>query len=124
VDKIKANWTLIPAILIFFGLAYKVFEQSVLEHHFIIPSTQWLPPALIAGNLIYYALKGHKWAQLVHFWVCVCFWFMGFFSLFYSPTLEKTYVGPIWAGYFVGLAVLLGGYLLYKHQKKYELFKD
>ncbi|MDG1708504.1 MAG: hypothetical protein P8H03_07065 [Emcibacteraceae bacterium] len=123
-DKIKTNWTLLPAIIIFCGLAYKVFEQSVLEHHFIIPSTQWLPPALIAGNLIYYALKGKLWARLVHFWICVCFWFMGFFSLFYSPTLEKTYLGPVWAGLFVGVAVIAGAYFLYCHQKALGLFKD
>uniref|UniRef100_UPI003F699318 hypothetical protein n=1 Tax=Pseudemcibacter sp. TaxID=2943293 RepID=UPI003F699318 len=60
-DLIKKNWTVVPAFLIFLAMAYKVFEQSVLEHHFIIPSTQFLPPALIAGNLVYYALKGKKW---------------------------------------------------------------
>lgn len=123
-DKIKEYWTVLPAFLIFLGLAYKVFEQSVLEHHFIIPSTQWLPPALVAGNIVYYALKGKLWAKLVNFWACVCLWFMGFFSLFYSPTLEKTYLGPIWAGIFVGILVVVFAYVLYNHQKTYGLFKD
>ena len=122
--NIKQNWTVLPVVLIFLGLVYKVFEQSVLEHHFIIPSTQWLPPALIAGNLIYYGLKGHKWARIVNFWVCFCVEFLGFLSLFYSPTLAKTYVGPLWAGIFVAVLVLIFGYLLYSYQKSNELFKD
>jgi hypothetical protein len=122
-DNVKKNWIVIPASLAFLGLAYKVFEQSVLEHHFIIPSTQWLPPALIAGNLVYYALKGQKWAIIVNFWICFVFEFMGFLSLFYSPTLAKTYFGPIWAGIIVALLVALFGYLLYSYQKQHELFK-
>jgi len=123
-NKIKENWTILPTVLIFLGLAYKVFEQSVLEHHFIYPSTRWLPPALIVGNIIYYSLKGHKWAKIMNYWTCVCVEFMGFLSLFYSPTLAKTYAGPVWAGIFVAILVLIFGYLLYNHQKKYELFKD
>ena len=123
-DKIKENWIMLPLTLVFLGLMYKVYEQSVLEHHFIIPSTQWLPPALIAGNMVYYGLKGKKWARIVNFWASFCLWVMGFFSLFYSPTLAKTNVGPLWAGWFVAVLVLIFAYLLYSYQKSNELFKD
>ena len=123
-DQIKKNWITIPAFLVFLAMAYKVFEQSVLEEHFIIPSTQFLPPALISGNLVYYVLKGKKWAIIVNFWVCFCLEFLGFLSLFYSPTLAKIYIGPLWAGIPVAILVLIFGYLLYTYQETNMLFKD
>lgn len=123
-ENIKKYWPECLASLVLLGLLWKVFEQSVLEHHFIIPSTQWLPPALIVGNIIYYSVKGHKWAKIVLFWFSFVIEFLGFLSLFYSPTLAKTYVGPLWAGIIVAVLVLIFGYLLYGYQKSHELFKD
>ena len=35
---IKKNWPEFIASLLVAGLLWKVFEQSVLEHHFIIPT--------------------------------------------------------------------------------------
>ena len=123
-NKIKNNWPDLLASLVLIFLLYKVFEQSVLEHHFIIPSTRWLPPAIIVGNVIYYSWKGHRWAKIVLFWSCFIGEFLGFLSLFYSPTLAKTYYGPLWAGIIVAILVLIFGYLLYSYQKSNELFKD
>lgn len=123
-DSVKKSWPEFLASIVLLGLLYKVFEQSVLEHHFILPSTRWLPPALIVGNVIYYSWKGHKWAKIMLFWSSFVAEFLGFLSLFYSPTLAKTYVGPVWAGIFVAVLVLIFGYLLYCYQKSNELFKD
>ncbi len=123
-EKIKKTWPEFLVGLICLILLWKVFEQSVLEHHFIIPSIQWLPPALIAGNIVYYSSKGHKWAKIMLFWACFVFEFLGFLSLFYSPTLAKTYMGPLWAGLIVAVLVLIFGYLLYSYQKLHKLFKD
>ncbi len=123
-DMVKKNWPEALASVVFLFLLYKVFEQSVLEHHFIIPSTRWLPPALIVGNLIYYSRKGHLWAKIMLFWACFIAEFLGFLSLFYSPTLAKTYIGPIWAGIIVAVLVLIFGYLLYSYKKLHKLFND
>ncbi len=123
-ETVKKNWPEYLAGLAFLMLLYKVFQQSVLEHHFIIPSTQWLPPAIIVGNVIYYSRKGHKWAKIMLFWSCFVAEFLGFLSLFYSPTLAKTYIGPLWAGIIVAVLVSIFGYLLYSYQKSNELFKD
>ncbi len=51
-EKLKSNsLDYITGLLCIF-VAYKVFEQSVLEHHFIIP-TQILAVGLILGNFVY-----------------------------------------------------------------------
>ena len=51
---IKKNWPEFIASLLVIGLLWKVFEQSVLEHHFIIP-TMFFTPAVVIGNVIFYS---------------------------------------------------------------------
>ena len=70
-NNVKKSWPEFLASIVCLGLLWKVFEQSVLEHHFIIP-TMWFAPAVIIGNIIYYSKKGQKWAKLVLFWAFVC----------------------------------------------------
>ena len=64
---IKKNWPEFIASLLVIGLLWKVFEQSVLEHHFIIP-TMFFTPAVVIGNVIFYSYKNYKWAKIILFW--------------------------------------------------------
>ena len=56
---IKKNWPEFIASLLVIGLLWKVFEQSVLEHHFIIP-TMFFTPAVVIGNVIFYSYKNYQ----------------------------------------------------------------
>ncbi|MEZ5759045.1 MAG: hypothetical protein R3D86_12565 [Emcibacteraceae bacterium] len=123
-EGIKKNWpeSLVSLVILF--LVWKTFEQSVLEHHFIIPTTRFFAPAIVLGNLIYYSRKGFKWPKLVLFWLFVIGDFGSFLAIFYSPTLaSKTYLS-IWAPIIVAVLVPIFTYLLYSYQKINELFKD
>ncbi|MDG1997377.1 MAG: hypothetical protein P8J14_12840 [Emcibacteraceae bacterium] len=118
-DKVKANWPEFLTSIICLGLAWKVFEQSVLEHHFIIPTT-FFAPLVVLGNVIYYSRKGHVWAKLVLFWAFVIGNMCSFMAFFYSPSLAKISMGPI----VVAILVVLFTYLLYCYQKTHRLFND
>ncbi|MBT5074645.1 MAG: hypothetical protein HOJ34_01015 [Kordiimonadaceae bacterium] len=118
-ENVKKNWPEFLTALVCAGLLWKVFEQSVLEHHFIIPTT-FFAPAVILGNVVYYSRKGHKWAKLALFWAFVIGDFCSFLAIFYSPSLAKISSGPI----IVAVLVLIFTYLLYGYQKSNELFKD
>ena len=118
VDKIKSSWPEFLALLVVVGLLWKVFEQSVLEHHFIIPTT-FFAPAVVLGNVVYYSTKGHKWAKLMLFWAFVIGYLCSFLAIFYSPSLAKIANGPI----IVAVLVPIFTYLLYSYQKSNELFK-
>lgn len=118
-DKIKTNWPEFLATLIFLGLLWKVFEQSVLEHHFIIPTT-FFAPAVLLGNVVYYSNKGKIWAKIALFWAFVIGDLCSFLAVFYSPSLARIEFGPI----MVAVLVVIFTYLLYSYQKINGLFKD
>ena len=118
-DSVKKSWPEFLASLLVLGLLWKVFEQSVLEHHFIIPTT-FFAPAVVIGNVVYYSRKGHKWAKIMLFWAFVIGDLCSFLAIFYSPSLAKIAYGPIT----VVVLVPIFTYLLYSYQKSNELFKD
>lgn len=105
------------SLLICLGVLYKTFEQSVLEHHFIIP-TQILSIGVLLGNFVYYSFKGHLWAKIILFWLFALADFCAFLSIFYSPSLAKTEYGV----YFMIVFVPIFTFLVYSYQKKNELF--
>ena len=106
------------AILVCIGVGYKVFEQSVLEHHFIIP-TQILAIAVLIGNFVYYSFKGHVWAKIILFWLFVLADFCAFLSLFYSPMLARN------SEFMPGVVAIVGilTFLLYVYQNENKLYK-
>lgn len=118
-NNVKKCWPEFLASLIVLGLLWQVFVQSVLEHHFIIPTT-FFAPAVVLGNIIYYSWKGHKWPKIVLFWAFVVGDLCSFLAIFYSPSLAKIAFGPIT----VGVLVPIFTYLLYSYQKSNELFND
>lgn len=118
-DKIKRNSLDYITALLCIAVVYKVYEQSVLEHHFIIP-TQILAIGVILGNFIYYSQKGRIWAKVILFWLFVLVDFCAFLSIFYSPSLAK--MGDM--VYVVMVFVPLFTILLYFYQKMNRLFKD
>ncbi len=124
-DALKKYWPEAHAFIVFLGVLALTFHQSVLSEprHFIIP-TRILAIGVVIANVIYYSLKGHKWAKICLFWTGCLAEFLGFLSLFNSPTLAKTYYGSIWAGIIVAVLIPIFGYLLYSYQKSHELFKD
>jgi len=119
VDNVKKWWPEFLASLVVLGLLWKVFEQSVLEHHFIIP-TGFFAPAVILGNIIYYSKKGYMWPKILLFWAFLIGDLCSFLAIFYSPSLAKIAYGPV----IVGVLVPIFTYLLYSYQKSNELFKD
>ena len=62
---IKKNWPEFIASLLVAGLLWKVFEQSVLEHHFIIP-TMFFTTAVVIGNVIFYSYKNYKMKDKIY----------------------------------------------------------
>jgi len=114
---IKKNWPEFIASLLVIGLLWKVFEQSVLEHHFIIP-TMFFTPAVVIGNVIFYSYKNYKWAKIILFWTFLIGDLCLFLAIFYSPSLAKFAFGPI----IIGLWVPFFTYLLYWYQKSNNLF--
>ncbi|MCP5381102.1 MAG: hypothetical protein H6912_01915 [Kordiimonadaceae bacterium] len=123
-EGIKKNWPECLVFLVILFLIWKTFEQSVLEHHFIIPTVNYFAPGILLGNLIYYSRKGLKWPKLVLFWLFVIGDFCSFLAIFYSPSLAKITIGFIAGPIIVAVLVPIFTYLLYSYQKINELFKD
>ncbi|MBL4604024.1 MAG: hypothetical protein JKY84_14860 [Emcibacteraceae bacterium] len=118
-ENVKKYWPEFFTSLVVMGLLWKVFEQSVLEGHFLIP-TGFFAPAVVFGNIVYYSKKGQIWAKTMLFWTFVVGDLCSFMAIFYSPSLKKLAYGPI----SVAVLVVIFTYLLYGYQKSNQLFKD